>query len=211
MQKGLIPKIAGVIFFTIAIGLIIVRRFDVPAQEVVTVLASQNGDFQAGQRLRRGETLETTDDEFILLQIGNDLFLGLDQRSRITLKRLWADERTVQFTRGRIEVISRSPIPLTIETNRTVSRMENGQAIFINYDFQKLVTVAPVIGNVQTQIKGAKDFMLTAVPLNIRETEPVEFSKTTVDPTQGPSAPFHAWMDEVRKSSITPPPITTSF
>lgn len=193
----MIPKVAIAVFFVAVFGLLIARRFDVPASEEVLVIASQNSDLGVGEKLRRGETIETQADEFVAIKIGSDLTVGIDERSRVELDRAFVDERTLKFSRGRIVVNSTSQTPVFVETNKTVNTLENGKAIFVNYDFEQMVTIAPVTGSVQTHIKGAKDYLLIPVPLNIKETSPVSFSKTTVDPTQGPSAGFHAWFESL--------------
>lgn len=193
----MIPKVAVVVFFVAVFGLLIGRRLVVAPQEPVIVVASQNSDYAEGDQLRRGEMIETSAEEFVLLKVGDEFFLGIDARSRVELSRLFLDERILKFSRGRIEVTSFSYLPVFIETNKTMSSLEEGRGIFINYDFQQLVTIAPVVGSIQTQIKGKKDYLLTPVALNIHEAEPVTFSKTVVDPTQGSSAPFHSWFEEM--------------
>lgn len=193
----MIPKVAVIVFFVAVAGLLIARRFDIPPQELVIVVASQNSNFTAGQKLKRGATIETSGGEYLAIQIGSDLLVGIDERSRVELHRIFLDERTLRFSRGRVEIVSESQTPVFIETNKTLNTLENGRGIFINYDFQQLVTIAPVVGSIQTQIKGKKDYLLIPVPLNISETEPVSFSKTNVDPAQGPSAEFHAWFDNI--------------
>lgn len=197
MSKEMIPKVAIVVFFVAVFGLLIARRIVVPSQEIVSVLASERSQYLVGETFRRGETIETGDDEYLAIKIGADLIVGMDERSRIELNRLFVDERTLQFPRGRIVVVSSSQTPVFVETNKTVNTIENGKAIFINYDFEQMVTVAPVTGSIQTHIKGKQDYLLIPVALNIKETDPVSFSKTTVDPTQGSSAAFHHWFDSV--------------
>jgi hypothetical protein len=197
MTKEMIPKLAIAVFFLAIFGLLIARRFDVPPQEEVRVWASQNSDLVFGQIMRRGQTIETKSDEFVAINIGRDLIVGIDERSRIEFNRLFVDERTLRFPRGRMVVVSSSPTPIFIETSKTANVLENGKAIFINYDFEQLVTIAPVQGSVQTHIKGARDYLLIPTALNIKETDPVSFSKTTVDTTQGPSAAFHTWFDQI--------------
>lgn len=196
MTKGLIQKIAVLVFFTAVCGLLVLRRFDSFPQEDVRIIASQNSDYQIGDWLRRGETIETKDGEYLLMTVGQDVTVGIDQRSRVELSRIFKDERTLIFPRGRIVVIDKSSTPVFVETNKTVSVLDSGETVFINYDFEKLITVAPVRGSVQTHIKGEQDYLLVPVPLNIKESDPVLFSKTTLDQTKGPSAPFHHWMNQ---------------
>jgi hypothetical protein len=197
MTKGMLPKIAIVVFFVAVFGLLIARRFAVPPQERAVVIASQNSDLVPEELLQRGQTIETEDDEFVAIKIGSDLIFGIDERSRVELHRLFANERMLRFPRGRMIVMSSGTTPVYIETNKTVNVLENGKAIFINYDFEQMVTIAPVQGSVQTHIKGARDYLLIPVALNIKETNPVSFSKTNVDTTQGHSAAFHRWFDQM--------------
>ncbi len=194
---SIILKVAMAVFFVAVFGLLIARRFDVPVQEQIFVIAAQHSDFTQGEKLSRGQTIETGDGEYVAIKIGVDLIVGIDERSRVEIHKIFTDERTLRFPRGRMVVLSTSKTPVSIETNKTVNTFENGKAIFINYDFEQMVTVAPVRGSIQTHIKGAKDYLLIPVALNIKETNPVSFSKTTVDPSHGPSAAFHKWIDEL--------------
>lgn len=195
MSKDMIPKVAVAVVFVVTVGLLTVRRFDTPPQDRVVIVTSQGSAFQEDKTFKRGDIIETGAGEHLLLQIGNDILLGIDERSRVELHRLFLDERTLKFTKGRIEVVSKSQTPIFIETNKTINILENGRGVFINYDFQQLVTIAPIIGSIQTQIKGRKDFLLIPVALNVSETDPVSFSKTAVERSEGPSAAFHAWFD----------------
>lgn len=195
MRKDRILIVAIAAFAAIVAGLIVWRRFDVPPQLHVQVVAAQGSSIEAGQTFRRGQLVETGAGEYLVLQVGDDLFVALDERSRLELTRLFYDERIFTFTRGRIVVDSRGAQPILIETNKSQNVVERGRATFINYDFQQLVTIAPMDGSVQTHIKGTKDYLLVPVPLNVSETDPPSFSKTTFHPSEGAAATFHAWTD----------------
>ncbi len=192
MIKDLIPKLAVGIFFLLVCGWLIVPRFDVVSSQPMVVIASQNSAWQVGTQIKRGQIVETKEGEYIAFKIGDDVFLGIDERSRILPDRLFQTQRLMRFNRGRVEIQTESPV--SIETNRTVNTIENARAVFINYDFDQMLTVAPVHGNVQTKIKGQNDERVVSTPINISEKNPVTYTNTTFSSTHGPSAPFHAWL-----------------
>ena len=109
---------------------------------------------------------------------------------------LLVDTPAVRFTRGRIVIDNKGYAPFLVETHQTENIIDRGRATIINYDFQQLVTIAPMQGSVQTHIKNQKDYLLIPVPLNVSEADPITISKTTFDPTNGPSANFHSWSDK---------------
>src|SRR3989338_3312328 len=113
-----------------------------------------------GEKVKRGQTIETEDDEYVAVRIGNDVQVFLDERSRLTIHRVFVDEMTIIFTRGRIVLENRGGIPVLVETHKTENVVEKGSATFINYDFQQLVTIAPMQGSVQTRIKNINEYLL---------------------------------------------------
>ncbi len=193
MTRPTIPQLTALFFCVLVVGLLAWRRFDLPPQQAVAVIASQESDHKAGTRFPRGTILETGDNEYLAIKIGERIIVTMDERSRLELSRLFEDERVLTFTRGRIVVKNEEKAPVFIDTHKTENALMKGEAIFINYDFQQLVTVAPVTGNIQTHLKGQKEYLLVPNALNVSETDPPSISQTTVDPTQGPSAPFHEW------------------
>ncbi|MBM5789471.1 hypothetical protein FJZ23_00040 [Candidatus Parcubacteria bacterium] len=184
------------LFFLTVAGLLVWRRFDVPSELPVVVVATMGSPVEVGTTSRRGEVIETDAGEYLTLRIGDDLFVAMDGKTRLSADRLYDTERTLVFTRGRIVVDSRGAQPVLVETNRTQSVLTQGLATFINYDFQRLVTVAPLQGSVQAHVKGTKDYLLVPVPLNISEVDGT-FSKTSFDPEKGGAAPFHTWVNAV--------------
>lgn len=197
MRDNRILIVAALVFCLVVAGSLVWRRFDFPSEMPVRVIASKGSTFLTGDTFKRGQIIETKNSEYLAVKIGDSLKIVLDERTNLELDRLFEDELTLRFTRGRIVVDSRGTTPVLIETNKTQSIIEQGSAAFINYDFQKLVTVAPMEGSVQTHIKGTDDYLLLPVPINISEIESPTFSKTMFDPKQGAGAMFHAWADEI--------------
>lgn len=208
MTRKTLLSFATTFFLLVVMGLVIWRRFDLPAQTIVTVVAKQHSSFQAGESLTRGTILETGEDEYLAIQIGDDVIITLDQKTRLELHKLFTDERILRFTRGRMVVHNQSTDPLLVETLKTEHVVTKGIVAFINYDFKQLVAIVPILGSVQSHVKGEKDYLLVPVPITITENDYPMLAKTTFDPSQGPSATFHTWSDQVVES-ITPPPITT--
>lgn len=212
MTRTSILPIAATFFLLSCISLLVWRRFDSPPQEPVTILALENSNRHLHENVRRGTIIETGQNEYLALQIGSDLIITMDQKTRVELDRIFTDERSITFTRGRIVVFNQSMNPFLVETNKTETLVTQGKTVFINYDFKQLVTIAPITGSVQAHIKNEKDYLLVPVPINISETSNPVLTKTTLDTTQGPSASFHTWTDQLLEtlSSMIPPATTIS-
>lgn len=184
------------VFFFIVAGMLVWRRFDTVSELPVFVVAEQNSPYEIGQVFERGEFIETGDDMFLMLQMGENVFISLDARTRIELHRLFETERVIRFTRGRMVVKNPESNPLLVNTNKTENTVANAQVIFINYDFQQLVTVAPIEGTVKTEVKDHGIYLsLPFLALNISESDLPSVSSTHVNTQEGPSAEFHRWTD----------------
>ncbi|MCR4314617.1 MAG: hypothetical protein NUV84_05230, partial [Candidatus Uhrbacteria bacterium] len=102
--------LTGVLFLTI-MGLLIAQRFSLPPELPVRIAAG-NGEeagYGFGEELRRGSVIETGDG-YLKVTIGVELenldqaqtILWLAPNTRIELQRLYEDEVTIRFTRGRL-------------------------------------------------------------------------------------------------------------
>ncbi len=195
MRSLLSQKWIILLFFLIISGLLVVRRFDMPKQEPVQLVSSTGSEQTAGHLYKRGEIITTKPGEHLFIRIGNDVSVAIDERSSLELWRISEKERVLRFPRGRIVVEKTGGIPVRIETNQTENTLVKGKTIFINFDFLQSVTIAPVVGSIQTHIKGTEEYMVLPVPISIKETTPPTFSKVSNNPAEGASAPFHAWAD----------------
>lgn len=188
--------IASLVFFCLVAGLLVWRRFDVPPQLPVTVVAAEHSNYKPGDRFKRGHIFETSEQEWLVLTIGDDIQLALDEKTRLELHRLFDEERVLNLTRGRILLNNSSKTPIFIDTNQTENAVTKGVATFINYDFQQMVTIAPIIGSIQTTIKQSGEYLSVRSALNIHETIEPSFEPTTVLLTEGMAAPFYAWAQQ---------------
>ncbi|MBI2475155.1 hypothetical protein HYV69_01885 [Candidatus Uhrbacteria bacterium] len=204
MQQTRIQILVAALFFTVIAGLLLIRRFDTLPEEIVTLVSTTGSDRIIGEKFRRGEFIETKAGEHLAISIGNNIQIGIDERSRLELYRLFKDERKIRFQKGRIIIINKERIPLFIETNKTENVLASGSATLINYDYQQLVTIAPLEGSIQTHIKGMNEYMLIPIPISVNEKDPASYSKTKTDPLSG-AKKFYEWF-----YSIIPPPNITS-
>ena len=124
----MLTKILTVFLFLGIIGLLIVQRFSLPPELPVRIAAGSGEDsgYGFGEGLRRGSIVETADG-FLKVTIGVE-FENLDQaktilwlapNTRIQLDRLYEDELTIRFTRGRLLIDNHAQVPLRLETNFT--------------------------------------------------------------------------------------------
>ncbi|MEK7615006.1 MAG: hypothetical protein AAB431_01320 [Patescibacteria group bacterium] len=195
MRSLLSPKWIFLLFFVLLSGLLVVRRFDMPTQESVQLVSSTGSEQTVGHLYKRGEMITTKPGEHLFIQIGNDVSVAIDERTSLELWRISEKERVLRFPRGRIVVEKTGGTPVRIETNQTENTLVKGKTIFINFDFLQSVTIAPVVGSIQTHIKGTEEYMVLPLPISIKETTPPVLSKISTSPTEGASAAFHAWAD----------------
>jgi hypothetical protein len=204
MQQTRVQILIAALFFTVIAGLLLIRRFDTIPEESVVIVSTSGSDRIVGEKFRRGEFIETKAGEYLAINIGNNIQIGIDERSRLELYRLYKKERKIRFPKGRIIVVNKDRVPLFIETNKTENVLVSGSATLINYDYQQLVTIAPIEGSIQTHIKGMNEYMLIPVPINVNEKDPASYSTTKTDPILG-AKKFYEWF-----YTITPPPNITS-
>lgn len=194
MRQDRIQIIIAALFFTVIAGLLLIRRFDTVPEESVVIVSTSGSDRLVGDKFRRGEFIETKDGEYLAINIGDNVQIGIDERSRIELYRLYQNERKIKFSKGRIIIINKERTPLFIETNKTENVLASGTATLINYDYQQLVTIAPIEGSIQTHIKGMNEYMLLPIAISVNEKDPPSFSKTKTDPLLG-AKEFYEWFE----------------
>jgi len=204
MRQARIQILVSALFFSVIAGLLLIRRFDTASEDSVVIISVSGSDRLIGQKFRRGEFIETKAGEYLAISIGNNVQIGIDERSKLELYRLYKDERKIRFQKGRIFVINNERAPFYIETNKTENVLVSGSATLINYDYQQLVTIAPLDGSIQTHIKGMNEYILIPVPISVNEKDPASYSATTSDPLFG-AKEFYEWFQ-----TITPPPSITS-
>lgn len=197
----LIRVLTAVLFLTI-MGLLVVQRFSMPPELPVRIAAGSGEDagYGFGEGLRRGSVIETGNG-YLKVTIGVEseqldqaqTILWLAPQTRIELDRLYEDELTIRFTRGRLLVDNHADVPLRLETNHTTSLVHGDIATFVNYDFLETIHVIPLSGSVQVSVDSTAEQLLTPVPLSIHETEPVTFEKLKVNLAAGDAADFYRW------------------
>ena len=190
----MLNRILTAVLFLAIMGLLIAQRFlEMPAEMIVTVADVQGiSTIAVGDELRRGQVIET-DDKFLKLAIADKTFLWLAPNTRIVLHRLFQDELTIRFTKGRIVVDNQAEVPLRLETNFTSNLVQGDLATFVNYDFLETIHVIPISGSVQVSVGETGEQLVTPSPLSIHETDPVTFEKLEVNLAAGDSADFYSW------------------
>lgn len=198
----MLARILTATLFLAIMGLLIVQRFSLPPELPVRIAAGsgENTGYGLGERLRRGSVIET-DNGYLKITIGVEseqidqaqTILWLAPNTRIELDRLYENELTIRFTRGRMVVSNQADTPLKIKTNYTIQLVYQDLATFVNYDFLETIHVIPLSGSVQVSVDSTGEQLLTPVPLSIRETEPVTFEKLEVNLAAGDAANFYQW------------------
>src|SRR3989338_3495102 len=111
MPLKLSQKWFHIALFIALSGSLIYRRFDLPTQQPVVVIAQNGSEKMIGTTVKRGEKLETKAEEFLLLRFGENDFVALDERSTIELQALTEKKYVLKFTRGRLFIKSLNETP----------------------------------------------------------------------------------------------------
>lgn len=203
-------RIPIVIFGLLVVVLIIGQRFDFSwaggngynpdlQVEIVAmggdVRIDRNGsvrDAALGDRIRRGEVIKT-DNGKVMIKIGNETLLALDERTDITIDKIKDQEIVVRFPRGRILVEHNAPGSFRVITNYHESLLQVGTASFVNYDFRETVSVIPIDTSVQVYTEHDGAIAETQVPIDVHETQPVERANFVFKIDEGTGADFYTW------------------
>jgi len=197
MPSKLSQKWMQIILFVVMSGFLVYRRFDVPIQSTVVVVDESGSQRRVGDQLRRGQTIETKADEYLLLQIGKEDFIALDERTAIELNSLSTPKYILRFPRGRIFVKNISRIPIEIETVKTETDVSGGSATLVHYDFKQLLTVASLEGELRTRLKNADTYQIISQEnaIDIRETDTLTITESIVNIHEGAGAEFYRWVE----------------
>lgn len=188
-------KIPTIFLFIIVMALLITQRIvSIPEQFRVYIQdAKGTTSYLQSDELQRGQIIETKND-FLFLEISEDINLWMSENTTIELTRLFEDELILTFTRGRIVISNQSNTPLTLKTNHTSHIVHQDVASFVNYDFLETIHVIPLTGAVQVHIPSTGEQMLTPVGLSIHETDPVSFEPLKIDLEASDAAEFYQWV-----------------
>ncbi len=145
-----------------------------------------------GQSLKRGERLQTESESRVVVRVGKDAYLALDERSALTLDRLEPSQISVSIGVGRLLGIAGTEAErLRVTTNHTNAWILEEALSVVNYDFLETISVVPFNTAVSVLVEPDQAFV-TSRATNIHETEPIQ----TTDAAFNPSAiPFYAWAE----------------
>lgn len=204
----MLTRILTITLFLGIMSLLIAQRFSLPPELPVRIAAGSGEDpgYGFGEDLRRGSVIQTGDG-YLQVTIGVELenldqaqtILWLAPNTHIELQRLYEDELTIRFTRGRLLIDNHADIPLRLETHFTSHFVLDDIATFVNYDFLETIHVIPLSGSVQVRIDSTGEQLLTPVPISIHETDPVTLAKLDVNLDAGDAADFYRWTGHVTR------------
>ncbi|HBK33720.1 TPA: hypothetical protein DEP34_01475 [Candidatus Uhrbacteria bacterium] len=138
--------------------------------------------------LMRGEVIQTGDDGYIRFVIGENVLVGMAERTTLTLESITSNNLRILVTRGRIVVEQTGSEPLHIQTNFTDTTLENGAITLVNYDFLETVMIAPY-PVAKASVKTSLGSIPLSSALSIHETPEVKIEGTS--PTL--TLPFYEW------------------
>jgi hypothetical protein len=155
---------------------------------------------QKGGVIKRGETLKTPANTRAFVRL-NGVLLFLDQRTDVTIKKLFSDQIDLSVTRGRIALYRNdNPGDVAVKTNYTSTDLPRGGAMtLVNFNFDETVKIVP-LKNTQLAIthrSGATHS--TTTPVSIKEI-PMAVNETSFNPT-GQAEAFYDWINKKRPSS----------
>ena len=189
-------KLLGSILVVIIFSLLIWQRFDVPPSlEAMVTAVEGSSTYEIGDDLKRGIII-STQEEYLLVQLGDAYQLALDRRTQVELEDLTLGEPTIRLQKGRIQITS-SGSPIWITTNQSESTLAGGTATLVNYDFLEEVHIIPLEGSIQVHIKKTGEYLSTPVPIGVHEGYDVSYER--IDPTlySESTRPFYVWVEQM--------------
>ena len=132
--------------------------------------------------------IQTGDDGYIRFVIGENVLVGMAERTTLTLESITSNNLRILVTRGRIVVEQTGSEPLHIQTNFTDTTLENGAITLVNYDFLETVMIAPY-PVAKASVKTSLGSIPLSSALSIHETPEVKIEGTS--PTL--TLPFYEW------------------
>ena len=81
MRNDRIQILVAALFFTVIAGLLLIRRFDTVPEESVVIVSTSGSDRLVGDKFRRGEFIESKAGEYLAINIGDNIQIGIDERS----------------------------------------------------------------------------------------------------------------------------------
>ena len=75
--------------------------------------------YKVGDLIKRGQIIETKDNELLSVQIGDKTILGIAENTRIEIHKILTNDKIIKFTKGRIIINTEDDVPIVVETNFT--------------------------------------------------------------------------------------------
>ncbi len=192
-------KPASILFILCVFGLLVLNRFDFRQQVVVRVIRSLSQESisnRIGSTFKAGEIVHTGKGEFLELQMSDSIRIDLDENTDLELKTLSEKNIRVRFGHGRILVRVVGDVPIRIDTPTAQNILTEGNiATFVGYDFNRMTSVIPIVGSIQTEIPLLNQSFVVSSPINIHDVNPPMVEPTKFDRNAGAYKTFYDWAD----------------
>ncbi|MFH1253507.1 MAG: hypothetical protein V1664_04230 [Candidatus Uhrbacteria bacterium] len=142
--------------------------------------------------ISRGEKIMVGDNSRVLIRIGEEIIIALDQRTDVIIEKNTPDEVEIKLIRGRLLTkTSWETNQLTISTPRSKSVIKDGTITAVRYDFLDKTSVAPL--NTQAKISIGDLSQITNEPREISELEPFTILPTGFNLEAPEVIGFYEW------------------
>lgn len=139
----------------------------------------------------RGSVIETGAQARALIDIDGTV-LALSENTSVELKTLATDRLVLFVSKGRVAVSSPNDRVVHITSNEVDSWFLGGVMTFVNYDFQRRVSVIPLAATVCVRIHNGPTLMATQ-PMDISEMDPFNWHPGTFSTTGTVANGFYNW------------------
>lgn len=172
-------KYPAILFWFCVIGLLFGLRLNSQPQDIVSVTRVKGSlSYAEQQKLKRGQIIQTNQNEFVKINIGDSISIALDENSTIDLKKIFKTDHAIGFTRGRILVEIQNQTSLNIETLETRNFMEKGIVEFENDNTRRLISIIPTDETtIKFQLKNGVESREITTGTTVREIPPITFTK----------------------------------
>lgn len=136
------------------------QGYEKPMTATVVFYSTENVPIKQDD-LARGEMLETVDGEYAVVRIGEKIKIAMDQRTVVTIERLFSSKVEVIIIRGRVLAkISPETEKLAIVSPYASGTITDGVITAARYDFLDQTVYAPLGSKIFVEIKNDQSFDL---------------------------------------------------
>lgn len=157
-----------------------------------------SGGESASADLIRGSEVETKNDEYALIHIGKKIIVALDQRTIISMERLFPSVVEINLQSGRLLAKTSSETEKFIISSPYANGTITDDALTaVRYDFLNKTTFAPLGGEILVEIKNGPSLFSDEQAVDVNELNPTYSDFSDFNWHTSATADFYEWAMDI--------------